>query len=465
RHAKFDQLNQKYGEELTKFLEQESSHSLALEMPKRQRLLRLMERFNGNWDDVRKSLKRMNSRHQNKEQLQEQYAQQVVELEQDGLNVKCPCVYRLLQKYDGDVTKVREQMKHRLDKKSDFEKLEKEYEEQLKQLELDGVHVKNKRFVVRRLKESNGQLDMVKRFLLEKQERGQRKAEKKRDHSSPKEGEEQGCRKERKIRTANMSIENLDHLKQLRAADIHGNPMKILKIFHEECNDSVELTAEICRQHKEQRKRDQKERLKKHELLKETQQAYLAITTQQDWPLDIEQVYLDGNNMMFVIDSLRRLCLNRHGKQAEHAIGQIASAWNEKMLIPHINLIYDSTKQLETIGTVIVQSAQPKYKTTDDMLVDLTKQNHGRNEHTVVVTSDRALAAQLKNEGCQLIKPYHWFAHCVMVLTPDLIKQDPIEIDTSVERAPTARKCEHNKKGKIHYDFDELVKRVGNICI
>ncbi|CAF1501804.1 unnamed protein product, partial [Didymodactylos carnosus] len=203
----------------------------------------------------------------------------------------------------------------------------------------------------------------------------------------------------------------------------------------------------------------------KRELLNETQQAYLSIISKQDWPSNIEQVYLDGNNMMFVIDSLRRLCLNRHGKKTEQIIGQIASAWNEKLQIPHVNLIYDSTKQVETIGTVNIQSAQPKYKTTDDMLVDLAKQNHGKNEHTIVVTADRALAAQLKNEGCQLVKPYHWFAHCVMLLTPDLIKQDPTESNTSVDTTTKTRRCHYNKKEKIHYDFDELVKRVANIDI
>ncbi|CAF4119690.1 unnamed protein product, partial [Didymodactylos carnosus] len=50
-------------------------------------------------------------------------------------------------------------MKHRLDKKTDFGKLELEYDQQLKQLELDGVRIKNKRAVVHLLQKSNGQLD------------------------------------------------------------------------------------------------------------------------------------------------------------------------------------------------------------------------------------------------------------------------------------------------------------------
>jgi len=99
--------------------------------------------------------------------------------------------------------------------------------------------------------------------------------------------------------------------------------------------------------------------------------------------------------MMFVIDSLRRLCLNRAGQKTERAIGEIASAWNEKMHIPNVDLIFDSTRQLEPIGTVKISSAQPKYKTTDDMLVEIARrpENQGKNKRTIIVTSDRALAA------------------------------------------------------------------------
>jgi hypothetical protein len=65
------------------------------------------------------------------------------------------------------------------------------------------------------------------------------------------------------------------------------------------------------------------------------------------------------------------------------------------MHIPNIDLIYDSTRQLEQIGTVKVLSAQPKYKTTDDMLVEIARrpENQGKNKRTIIVTSDRALGA------------------------------------------------------------------------
>jgi hypothetical protein len=99
--------------------------------------------------------------------------------------------------------------------------------------------------------------------------------------------------------------------------------------------------------------------------------------------------------MMFVVDSLRRLCLNRAGKKTERALGEIASAWNEQMHIPNVELIFDSTRQLDQVGSVKVSSAQPTYRTTDDMLVEMARrpENREKNKRTIIITSDRALAA------------------------------------------------------------------------
>lgn len=101
--------------------------------------------------------------------------------------------------------------------------------------------------------------------------------------------------------------------------------------------------------------------------------------------------------MMFVVDSLRRLCLNRAGRKTERALGEIASAWNEKIQIPNVELVFDSTRQVDRIGSVIVSSAQPRFPTTDDMLIDIARriENRERNKRTIIVTSDRALAASV----------------------------------------------------------------------
>ena len=116
-----------------------------------------------------------------------------------------------------------------------------------------------------------------------------------------------------------------------------------------------------------------------------------------DWPTNIDQVYLDGNNMMFVVDSLRRWCLNRQSHKTERALADLASAWNEKMHIPNVELIFDSTRQLQQVGSVIVSSARPTYPTTDQKLIEMARdiKNQEKNKRTIIVTSDRALAASV----------------------------------------------------------------------
>ncbi|CAF1274851.1 unnamed protein product [Rotaria sp. Silwood1] len=129
------------------------------------------------------------------------------------------------------------------------------------------------------------------------------------------------------------------------------------------------------------------------------------------------------------------------------------------MHIPYVELVFDSTNQLAQIGTVKVSSAQQKYRTIDDMLVEIARQpeNREKNKRTIIVTSDRGLAALLQREGCLVVKSYNWFAHCVMTLTPDLINyQELTGAMTTTSTPPTM---------KIRYNFDELVHRIVNIDI
>ena len=57
-----------------------------------------------------------------------------------------------------------------------------------------------------------------------------------------------------------MTPDDLDHLRQLRAAGIHGNPMKILSVFHQ-CNQSIELTQNYLDEERARRYRNDETRL------------------------------------------------------------------------------------------------------------------------------------------------------------------------------------------------------------
>lgn len=137
------------------------------------------------------------------------------------------------------------------------------YANEIAQLEADGVEVKNKRVLARLLAKADGQVDVVKQLLNERKTKHEKRREYQHKHrgKSPfrtaQEGDEAGpaWRKRREL-----SADDLDNLKRLRSAGVHGNPKKILEIFHE-CNESIEITAARTEEAREERIRNRNERI------------------------------------------------------------------------------------------------------------------------------------------------------------------------------------------------------------
>ena len=110
-----DSLEERFGSTVTA-LQQEFPPAQGY---KRWRLLKIMERFSGDVQDVRKFLQKVEERHgsgdhhssesrrQAREELQTKYAVQLAELSSAGVNVNSPCVLRQLEKHQGDANKVR----------------------------------------------------------------------------------------------------------------------------------------------------------------------------------------------------------------------------------------------------------------------------------------------------------------------------------------------------------------------
>jgi hypothetical protein len=78
--------------------------------------MKIMERFSGDVEQVRKFLQKVEerqgensgmSRHQEREELKSKYATELAELATAGVNVNCPCTLRQLERHQGDVNKVR----------------------------------------------------------------------------------------------------------------------------------------------------------------------------------------------------------------------------------------------------------------------------------------------------------------------------------------------------------------------
>lgn len=86
-----------------------------------------MERFSGDIEQVRKYFQKIEERNRNddensgksrreqREELKTKYATQLAELATAGINVKCPCTLRQLEKSQGDVNKVRESFQEKND--------------------------------------------------------------------------------------------------------------------------------------------------------------------------------------------------------------------------------------------------------------------------------------------------------------------------------------------------------------
>ncbi len=144
-------------------------------------------------------------------------------------------------------------MKRHKEKKDEIAQLGTKYASQVGQLEADGVKIKNKRLLIQLLEKANGEVDVVKQLLAE------RKEEKHRAKSSAIKtkgcGEEVSASKKRH----EISADDLDHLKQLRSAGVHGSPIKILAVYHE-CNESIEKTIARLEKDREQREQQSEKR-------------------------------------------------------------------------------------------------------------------------------------------------------------------------------------------------------------
>lgn len=123
------------------------------------------------------------------------------------------------------------------------------YKDQIAQLEADGVKTKNKQHLLKLLEKADGQVDRVKELLAEKQHKKSSSDSEADDDNNVDEKSNYSSKKQYEF-----VADDLDHIKKLRAAGIHGNPAKLLAIFHE-CNDSIELT--VARIQKERQEREQ----------------------------------------------------------------------------------------------------------------------------------------------------------------------------------------------------------------
>ena len=169
----------------------------------------------------------------------------------------------------------------------------------------------------------------------------------------------------------------------------------------------------IREQKKQERKaiREQKKLDRQNKPKKLAFEGYSEVD-QLDWTT-ISHFYVDGNNLLFLTDYLRKLSLHNSKKQAERLLAIVTKDFAESQHIDS-TIVFDATKiphfEQEQNGiTFRLCRARPTFATSDDQLVSWAQESDVSDVMTmVVVTSDRELCRRLHQLGCRLVKPKSW---------------------------------------------------------
>lgn len=135
------------------------------------------------------------------------------------------------------IAKLNEQkMRHK-----DRAEFQSKYSDEINQLKGEGVEIKNDRVLARLLNKADGDVNFVKQLIDQRKEKHRLRKEYQQRHATYKQEnstEQKSCRKRREL-----SVDDRENLKRLRAAGVHGNPRVLLEILRE-CDGSIESAIE-----------------------------------------------------------------------------------------------------------------------------------------------------------------------------------------------------------------------------
>jgi len=183
------------------------------------------------------------------------------------------------------------------------------------------------------------------------------------------------------------------------------------------------------RKYSEKTERRGGRRSRSHE--EEDVQVGLQLPTIGSWPTDIQTLYLDGNNMLFVMAALRSLVLKKKNlRSAEKLLAALAKKFTQLMKLNKCNLVYDDTNLAISEEHFSVSSARPAFSTTDDAFVDCAVKS---TAPAMYVTSDRGLIKRLTESNTQsvIVKPKVFFYYVARVLSG---KEDIESLDEWFEK-------------------------------
>jgi len=181
--------------------------------------------------------------------------------------------------------------------------------------------------------------------------------------------------------------------------------------------------ARISKKSKEeagdQAKEGKPKREKKEKKIRKEKMPAIETKELTEWPAHIRTLYLDGNNMLFVEDAIRKMMLGRKKKLAEQVLADLAFEFAQAIGTFNVILIFDSTKQTSSQEIVApngntvkfsVVSSTPEFTNSDDALVAWSEKLGDRANECFFVTSDRGLQVRLSQNGVENIsKTKRWF--------------------------------------------------------
>jgi len=146
-------------------------------------------------------------------------------------------------------------------------------------------------------------------------------------------------------------------------------------------------------------------------LIEEEKNEDYSVDKIMDWPVGAySTLYVDGNNMLFLNSTLRHNTLRRKKKKSEKIITNAVEQFCNNNQFDLVIVIFDQTnlvyeKVLSNGTKLVVTSARPQFKTSDDAIVDFNeKQSPEVRIKSLIATSDRGLCDRLTNLGAHVMK-------------------------------------------------------------
>lgn len=150
------------------------------------------------------------------------------------------------------------------------------------------------------------------------------------------------------------------------------------------------------------------------------------------WPEDAKVLYLDGNNMLFVANALRKLTL-KDMRLGEKLLESIARKAPSVLNLDKCTLLFDETPTQVFEDRFFVLSARPVSPTSDDLLVEYAKYHQKANQVAYYVTSDRELQARLEEVGGHILRPKTFLTFLASATQKKEIGESPLGLEEWVD--------------------------------